>query len=76
MQGADGFQRRLVKNALATALLDAGGGHPALLIDDQEDQRFAFQPLGDGFGRIEEALFILFLELSANFVQPRRDDCF
>lgn len=62
---ADGAQGGVVKQAVTTALLYSRTDDMAAFVDDQQDQGFAFKALGDGFGRIEVARLMKFLQVLA-----------
>lgn len=55
---------------MAATLLDPGGDHLTAFVDDQQDQGFTFQPPGNGFGRIELAGSIEFLQLLTDGLGP------
>lgn len=55
---------------MATALLDAGGDDRARFIEHEEDERFAFQALGDRRAGIELSPLVQVPELPPGFGHP------
>ena len=55
---------------MAAALFNTGSIDFTAFAEYQQDQGFAFQSLGDGFGGVKLAVLMLLLKLFADFVLP------
>ena len=67
------MQCRIIKEAITTALLNPGRTDFTVFIDDQQDQRFTFQPLGNSLCRVELTTLIQFPELALYLILPVSD---
>ena len=65
------LQRTFIEQARTTAFLDPGSDHLAIMVEHNQYQNVSFNPLGNGFGRVENPLPLLLEELPLNFLRPR-----
>lgn len=72
MQGANGAECCVIEQAVTAALLDSGSSDLAVGIEDEKNQRFAFEAAGDGFRRVEFTALVLLAELFPDFLLPVR----
>ena len=55
---------------MSATLLKARRTDFAIFINDQQNQCFTFQPLGNGCGRVKKAALIEFPDLPFDFILP------